>query len=78
MAQNEQHPGWGGSRGGGRPVTDRNVAVTTPITHYKMLYAMDGTRKAIAHTVYNMLEDRDILEDENVKALVDKMMELAA
>ena len=57
---------------------DEYGIITTPITHYKMLYAMDGTRKAIAHTVYNMLEDRDILEDENVKALVDKMMELAA
>lgn len=32
MAQNEQHPGWGGSRGGGRPVTDRNVAVTIRIS----------------------------------------------
>lgn len=57
---------------------DEYGIITTPITHYKMLYAMDGTRKAIAHTVYNMLEDRDILEDENVKALVDKMMEMAA
>ena len=32
MAQNEQHPGWGGSRGGGRPATDRNVAVTIRIS----------------------------------------------
>ena len=32
MAQNEQHPGWGGSRGGGRPVTDRNVPVTIRIS----------------------------------------------
>ena len=32
MAQNEQHPGWGGSRGGGRPVTDRNVAITIRIS----------------------------------------------
>ena len=32
MAKNEQHPGWGGSRGGGRPVTDRNVAVTIRIS----------------------------------------------
>ena len=32
MAQTEQHPGWGGSRGGGRPVTDRNVAVTIRIS----------------------------------------------
>jgi hypothetical protein len=32
MAQNEQHPGWGGSRGGGRPVTNRNVAVTIRIS----------------------------------------------
>lgn len=32
MSQNKQHPGWGGSRGGGRPVTDRNVAVTIRIS----------------------------------------------
>lgn len=32
MAQNDKHPGWGGSRGGGRPVTDRNVAVTIRIS----------------------------------------------
>ena len=52
--------------------------VNTPVSHYKIIYALDGTRKAIAHTIYKMLEDRDILEDENIKALVDKMMELAA
>lgn len=52
--------------------------LTTPIRHYMILYALDGTRKAIAHTIYRILEDRDILEDEKVKVLVDKMMELAA
>jgi hypothetical protein len=52
--------------------------INTPISHYKVLYAMDGTRKAIAHTIYAMLENRDILEDETIKALADKMMELAA
>ena len=52
--------------------------VNTPVSHYKTIYALDGTRKAIAHTIYKMLEDRDILEDENIKALADKMMDLAA
>ena len=51
--------------------------VNTPISHYKTIYALDGTRKSIAHTIYKMLEDRDILENENIKALADKMMKLA-
>ena len=57
---------------------DEYGIINTPVSHYKLIYMMDGTRKAVAHTIYKMLEDRDILEDENVKALVDKMMELAA
>jgi len=52
--------------------------VNTPVSHYLTLYALDGTRKYIAHTIYRILEDRDILEDENIKALADKMMKLAA
>ena len=52
--------------------------VNTPVSHYLTLYALDGTRKYIAHTIYRILKDRDILEDENIKALADKMMKLAA
>ena len=32
MTATARFTGWGGSRGGGRPVTDRNVAVTIRIS----------------------------------------------
>lgn len=32
MAQNDNHPGWGGSRGGGRPATDRKCVLSVRIS----------------------------------------------
>lgn len=49
---------------------------STPITQYIAGYAIDGNRQYTAKAVMSILEAYDVLED--VKALADKMKELAA
>ena len=49
---------------------------STPITQYIAGYAIDGNRQYTAKAIMKTLEAYDVLED--VKALADKMKELAA
>ena len=53
------------------------IVHNTPINHYMACYALDGNRKYIAHVIYSMLENRDILEDEAIKQMADQMMMVA-
>jgi hypothetical protein len=54
----EKNPNWGGYRGGGRPATDRNVAVTVRISQE----AADKLK-----TVKNKSEFLDRLIKENIE-----------
>ena len=54
----EKHPNWGGYRGGGRPTTDRNVAVTVRISQ-------EAADKL--NTVKNKSEFLDRLIKENIE-----------
>ena len=50
--------------------------VTTPISWEITAYSLDGNRKHTANIIRNIIEDYDMMED--VRELVEKMMELAA
>ena len=51
---------------------------STPLSYPITAYALDGNRKHTAKVITATLEEWDILEDENIKALTDKLNKLAA
>ena len=57
---------------------DENGISSTPISHHITAYALDGNRKHTAKVIIAELEEWDILEDENIKAMADKLNKLAA
>ena len=50
----------------------------TPLRWPITAYSLDGNRKHTAKVIIATLEEWDILEDENIKALADKLNQLAA
>lgn len=50
----------------------------TPLSWPITAYSLDGNRKYTAKVIIATLEEWDILEDENIKALADKLNQLAA
>ena len=50
---------------------------STPLSHLITAYSLDGNRKHTAKAIIATLEEWDILEDENIKALADKLNKLA-
>ena len=57
---------------------DENGISQTPISHHITAYALDGNRKHTAKVIIATLEEWDILEDESIKAMTDKLNKLAA
>jgi hypothetical protein len=51
---------------------------STPLSYPITAYALDGNRKHTAKVITATLEEWDITEDENIKALVNKLNQLAA
>jgi hypothetical protein len=51
---------------------------STPMSYPITAYALDGNRKHTAKVITATLEEWDILEDENIKALTEKLNKLAA
>lgn len=52
----------------------------TPISHYLAVYSLDGekTRKSITKSIYNILDNYDILSvDEGVNSLVNELKRIA-
>ena len=50
----------------------------TPLSWPITAYSLDGNRKYTAKVIIGILDNWDILEDENIKALADKLNQLAA
>jgi len=51
---------------------------STPLSYPITAYSLDGNRKYTAKVIIATLDEWDILEDENIKALADKLNNLAA
>jgi len=51
---------------------------STPLSYPITAYSLDGDRKHTAKVIIATLEEWDILEDENIKAMADKLNKLAA
>ena len=51
---------------------------STPLSYLITAYSLDGNRKHTAKVIIATLEEWDILEDENIKALADKLNQLTA
>ena len=51
---------------------------STPLSYPITAYSLDGDRKYTAKVIIATLEEWDILEDENIKAMADKLNQLAA
>ena len=51
---------------------------STPLSYLITAYSLDGNRKHTAKVFIATLEEWDILEDENIKAMTDKLNKLAA
>ena len=51
---------------------------STPLSYLITAYSLDGNRKYTAKVIIATLEEWDILEDENIKAMADKLNKLAA
>ena len=51
---------------------------STPLSYPITAYSLDGNRKYTAKVIIATLDEWDILEDENIKALADKLNILAA
>ena len=50
---------------------------STPLSYPITAYSLDGDRKYTAKVIIATLEEWDILEDENIKAMADKLNKLA-
>lgn len=50
---------------------------STPLSFPITAYSLDGNRKHTAKVIIATLEEWDILEDENIKAMADKLNKLA-
>ena len=51
---------------------------STPLSYLITEYSLDGNRKHTAKVIIATLEEWDILEDESIKAMTDKLNKLAA
>ena len=51
---------------------------STPLSYPITAYSLDGNRKHTAKVIIATLEEWDILEDKNIKAMADKLNKLAA
>ena len=51
---------------------------STPLSYPITAYSLDGNRKYTAKVIIATLEEWDILEDESIKAMTDKLNKLAA
>ena len=51
---------------------------STPLSYPITAYSLDGNRKYTAKVIIETLEEWDILEDENIKAMADNLNKLAA
>jgi hypothetical protein len=51
---------------------------STPLSYPITAYALDGNRKHTAKVIIATLDEWDILEDKNIKALANKLNKLAA
>jgi len=51
---------------------------STPLSYPITAYALDGNRKHTAKVITATLDEWDIIEDKNIKALVKKLNQLAA
>ena len=57
---------------------DEYGIASTPISYPITAYALDGNRKHTAKVIIATLDEWDVLEDEEIKALTDKLNKLAA
>ena len=51
---------------------------STPLSYPITAYSLDGNHKHTAKVIIATLEEWDILEDKNIKAMADKLNKLAA
>lgn len=57
--------------------TDEYGFKVSPISHYVTAYALDGNEQYTAKRIYATLENYDMLQEPNVKRLVNKMLKIA-
>lgn len=51
---------------------------STPLSYPITAYGLDGDRKYTAKVIIDTLEEWDILEDKNIKAMVSKLNKMVA